>query len=140
MEEEAGIVSKQEPLKFKNRPVPLTLLCLFSFTWFALLSLLLIICVLYSGRIASVRNLYVPEDQYTGTQLLVFFLTGFLLHASALAGTLNIWFLRRAGLYVLAISVLILALSQLLLNTAIWMAGVNIALILLFLCFFRKLQ
>jgi hypothetical protein len=140
MEEEAGIVGKQEPVKVKNRPVPLTLLCLFSFTWFALLSLLLIICVFYSDRIAAVRNLYVPEDKYTGTQFFIFFIAGFLLHVSAFAGTLNIWFLRRAGLYVFATSGLLLFISQLLLNTANWMAGVNIALILLFLCFFRKLQ
>jgi len=123
------------------RPVLLTVLCLFSFIFFSLLSLLFFIFVFYSGKIASVRNLYVPEDKYSANHLLILFSAGLLFHLTAFAGTFLLWHRRKAGYYLLAPSCLFIALYQLLQpHTTLGTAGVYIFLIILFGLFFRRLH
>ena len=141
MDKEPRQASVPEPVQVKSRPVLLTVLCLFSFVYFALLSFLFFIFVFYSGRIAVVRNLYIPEDKFTGSQLLFILVAGFLMHLAAFAGTFLIWFLRRAGFWLLALSCLVMALYQILQpHISLGTTGVYIILIPFFGLFFRRLH
>ena len=125
----------------KPRPVFLSVLCLFSFIYFALLSVLFFTCLFYSGTITRVRNLYVPDDVYTGARLLILFCAGFLLHGLAFAGSVFIWYSRKVGYFVLAPSCLIIATWQLFQpQISIGTTGVNIVLIVLFGFFFKRMH
>jgi hypothetical protein len=141
MDEENRNIQTLETGPGKARPVFLTMLCLFSFIYFALLSLLFLVSLFYSGRIAHVRSIYVHDDKYTGTQLLFLFFTAFLLHFVAFTGTFLIWFRRKTGFYCLASSCLIMAVYEFFQqHDAIGTMGVYIVLILFFGLYFRRLH
>ncbi len=125
----------------KPRPVLLTVLCLISFVFFSVFSLLFIAGLFYSGWIARVTMQYMPAGEFTKTQIQFFFCAGFLLHGLAFAGVLMIWNLRKAGYYLLGISCLIVAAYQLLLPfSAIASTAVYVIFLFLFGIFFRRLH
>ena len=141
MNGEAGIVNNSETLQARRRPVLLSVLCIFSFVYLGLLSLLFFTCIFYSGTITRVRNLYIPDHIYSHNQLLILFCAFFLLYMVAFAGSLLIWFARKAGYYLLAPACFILATFQAFQpQIATGTTGVNIALILLLGLFFRRLH
>ena len=141
MNEEAGNVKTIETGLVKPRPVFLSMLCLFAFVYFALLTILFFTCIFYSGTITRVKNLYISDDVYTGKQFLFFFSAGFLLHGFAFAGSILIWYRRKIGYYFLALSCLIIATCQFFQpHIAIGTTGVYIVMIILFGLFFNRLH
>ncbi len=116
MSNQPGNDSTPEPLREKGRPVILSLLALFSMIYFALLSILFLLCLSYSSAIVRVRALYNPNNGFTGSHLQLFFGVSFLLHLGAFAGALLIWKLRKNGYYLLALSCLLLFISHLFLS------------------------
>ena len=123
------------------RPVFLTVLCLISLVYFALLSLFFIAGLSNATWITGVMNQYLPAVDYTKTQTLLFFGTGLFLHGLAVTGVLLIWNLRKTGYYFLGISCLITAIYQLINPlAAITSTAIYIAFILLFGFFFRRLH
>jgi hypothetical protein len=134
--DEAGIT-----LTFKPRPLLLTILCLVSFVYFALLSLFFFTGLFNAGWITRVTNQYVTTENYSKTQVLLVFGSGFLLHALAFTGTLLIWKLHKAGYYFLGLSCLIIATYQLINPlTAITSTAIYIFLILIFGIFYNRLR
>ena len=141
MEEEHGKPDIPERIPHKKRPVLLSVLCLFSFTYFTFLSLLFFISVLYSGNLNTVRNQYLPGIIYTQHQVLFYFAAGFLLHFTALAGSVFLWFCRKTGFYLLAPSCILLAAFQIFQpQTSMGTTGVYISLALLFALFYKRLH
>ena len=141
MNKEAVNIDVAGDVKAMTRPVLLTVLCLFAFVYFAMLSMLFFTCIFYSGTITRVRNLYVPENAYSHNHLLVLFSSGFLFNLLAFGGALFIWSGKRTGFWLLAPSCLIISAWQALqpqISTGTTM--VNIFLLLLFGLFFRKLN
>ena len=140
MNEDAVSVKTTETGLVKPRPVFLSMLCLFAFVYFALLTILFFTCLFYSGTITRVKNLYISDDIFSGKQLLFFFIAGFLLHGIAFAGSVLIWYRRKIGYYFLALSCLILATSQFFQpHIAIGTTGVYVVMIILFGLFFKRL-
>ena len=124
-----------------SRPVFLTILCLFSFVFFGILSIILFLGVFWSGWITQVTNQYDPPENFTKNQILIYLLAGFLLHALSFAGTILIWKLKRSGYYLLGFSCLVMATIQTYQpEVSISTTGVYIILILLFGIFFRRLH
>ena len=133
---EAGIIPA-----FKPRPLLLTILCLASFAFFAILTLIFLAGLFNSGWIMRVTNLYLPAENYSRTQVILVFGSGFLLHALAFTGTLLIWNLRKAGYYFLAVSCLIIAAYQLLIPlTAITSTAIYVFWILVFGIFYNRMR
>jgi hypothetical protein len=124
-----------------KRPFLLTVLCLFSFVFFGLISFLFLFALLYSGSIADMVLRYAPENPPAGITVLFYILGGFLLHTLSLAGNILIWKMRRLGYILFGISSLIIAAYQLFatqispLTTAFY-----IGLILAFGLFMKKLK
>jgi hypothetical protein len=124
-----------------KRPFLLTVLCLFSFVFFGLISVLFLFALLYSGSIADMVLRYAPENSPARITILLYILGGFLLHALSLAGNILIWKMRRLGYILFGISSLIIAAYQLFatqispLTTAFY-----IGLILAFGLFYKKLK
>jgi hypothetical protein len=96
-----------------KRPFLLTVLCLFFFVFFGLISILFLFALLYSGSIADMVLRYAPENPPARITVLFYILGGFLLHALSLAGIILIWKMRRLGYILFSISSLIIAAYQL---------------------------
>jgi hypothetical protein len=123
------------------RPLVLELLCIFSFIFFGMITILFLLSVFYSGWITDVVNQYTLQDRYPKTQILIITLGGFILHATAFAGAIQIWNLKRSGYYLFSISVLIIAVYHLFHhNIPVSYTSLYIALAILFGLFYRKFR
>lgn len=121
------------------RPVLLTLLCLFSFVFYGLLSVIFLMAMFLSGWITRVRNIYLPESAESGSAIILVTSAGFLLHMVSLVGTIYMWNMKKTGFLMLAISSLIISLYQLLSGSmSVFTTTVYIVFIVLFGIFYRK--
>ncbi len=124
-----------------KRPFLLTVLCLFSFVFFGLISVLFFAALLYTGSITDMVLRYAPENSPARITVLSYILGGFLLHGLSLAGNILIWRMRRLGYILFGISSLMIAAYQLFatqispLTTAFY-----VGLILAFGFFLKKLK
>lgn len=125
----------------KSRPVLLSVLCFFSFVFFALLTILFFTGIFYSGWITSVTNHYLPNESLSNSQCLVIFITGFLLHLLGFIGSILIWNLHKLGYYFLGCSCLVIA-AFMIFQPLITISTVTvyIVLLLLFGLFFKRLH
>ena len=125
----------------RSRPVLLTIICLFSFVFFGIISFLLLLSVFYSGWITEVVNKYTPDNIHSKAYIILMVLGGFLFHAGALTGVIKIWMLKKVGYYLFSMSTLVIALFQLFNHRVpASTTSVYIALIFLFGIFYRKLK
>ena len=134
---------KKQPVKEVKKPRPffLELFCIFSFIFFGMIGFLFLISVFYSGWIADVVNQYVLHGIFSKIQILMITIGGFLLHAIAFAGVIQIWNLKRPGYYLFAISSLIIALYLLFNHTIPFSYTLlYVALIILFGLFYVKFR
>ena len=131
-----------EPSKTpQKRPLLLSILCLFSFVYFSILSTLFLLAIFYSGSVTEVVNLYTPGDNLSRGQIILVFLAGFLVHAMAFAGTVLIWSLRKIGYYFLGISCLVISSYQLFQpQFTVTSLSVYFFMIISFGLFFRRLS
>jgi len=121
------------------RPVLLTLLCLFSFVFYGLISVFFLLALFSSGWISEVRSKYLPEDTESRGMIILITVFGLLLHLVALAGSIYMWYRRKSGYLMLSISTLIIALYHLLSDSiSIFITSVYILLIILFGIFYRR--
>jgi magnesium-transporting ATPase (P-type) len=121
------------------RPVLLSVLCIFSFAFYGLISLIFLFAVFYSGWISEVRNKYLPEGTESKNIILLITVSGFLLHFISLIGSINMWRRRKSGYLMLSISTLIIAFFQLFSNRiSILSTSVYITLIVLFGIYYRR--
>jgi hypothetical protein len=140
-EEDPRPVTEKEPVARRSRSFLLSVLCLFSFAAFGLLSLLFLAGLFNAGWITEVMNQYLPEKGQSRGQTLLFFLAGSGLHGAALAGSILIWRLRRAGYYLLGLSCLLIAAYQLFNPaTAVSSTALYIAALFLFGLFYHRLH
>lgn len=124
-----------------RRPFLLTVLCLFSFVFFGLISVLFLLALLYSGSIADMVLRYAPENSLARIPVLFYIFGGFLLHALSLAGIILIWKMRRLGYLIFGISSLVIAASHLLATQiSPLITTLYIGLILAFGLFLKKLK
>lgn len=140
-EDETTITKPAESVLKKTRPVLLSVLCVFSFVYFGVVSLLFLAGLLNSGLITEVTRQYLTAGDNTRVQTLFIFGAGFLLHSLSLAGIYMIWNLRRTGYFLLGFSCLLISVFNLFNPlTAIASTAVYIALVILFGIFYRNLR
>ncbi len=124
-----------------QRPYMLTILCLFSFVFFGLISFFFLLALFYSGSITDMVFRYAPEYSFKSYSVILYILGGLLLHALSMAGTILIWKMKRPGYLIFGTSSLVISIYQLFatkispLTTAFY-----IALIIAFGIFFKKLR
>ena len=125
----------------KPRPILLTLLCLISFVYFAVLILICFAGLFYSGWITTVTNQYISTENYSKTQILLLFGAGCLLHGLAFTGILLMWIRRKTGYYYLGFACLAIATYQLFNPfTAVTSTAIYILLLFLFGIFYMSLN
>ena len=125
----------------RTRPLFLELLCIFSFVFFGMITLLFLFSVFYSGWIGDVVNQYTLQNSYSKTQILIITLGGFILHTTAFAGAILIWNLKKSGYYLFSISTLITAVYHLFHhNIPVSYTILYISLVILFGLFYRKFR
>jgi hypothetical protein len=100
----------------RKRPFFLTALCLASFIFFGLISLLLLVSLLYSGSFRNLINTYVTGAPVSFVGVFFVLLLMCLLTAAAFTGTLLMWRLKRKGFFIFGIPVLAIASYQLVRN------------------------
>lgn len=124
-----------------KRPVLLTALCLFSFVFFGMISLLLVISLFYAGSFGSLLNTYLAGATLNTSGVFLIIASLFIIYAGAFTGILFMWRLRRRGFYLFTGAVLVLVVFQLFSNDFSFLsATILIILLLLFGIFFRKLH
>jgi hypothetical protein len=121
------------------RPVFLSVLCLFSFVFYGLISIIFLIALFYSGWISEVISKYLPEGTESKGIILLIIASGFLLHLISLIGSIKMWNRRKSGYLMLSVSTLIIALFQLFSDRiSILTTAVYIILIVLFGIYYRR--
>ncbi len=131
---------EQQRIKM-DRPLLLSVFCLFSVIYFSLVALMFLAGTIYSRFISEVVNLYVPEGFHHPWMVRLFFVTGFFLHVLGIAGTLMIRKLRKKGYYLLTSICITVAVIQLFLpEIKVTTTAIYILLILLFGLFYRRLR
>lgn len=124
-----------------KRPVLLTALCLFSFVFFGMIALLLVISLFYAGSFRSLLNTYLAGATLNTSGVFLIIASLFIVYACAFTGILFMWRLRRKGFYLFAGAVLILGVFQLFSNDFSFLSTtILIILLLFFSLFFRKLH
>ena len=122
-----------------SRPFFLTLISLFSWVFFGLLSILFLTGIFWSAWVTRVTNHYIPSETWSVTQVRLIFAAGFLLHLLAFTGIILTWNMKKTGYYLLAISCLVIAAAQSLQpQIAASATALYILFILAFGIFYRK--
>jgi len=152
MEEEINNLQKTEKQKRSShregdqkrkhkqpRPVFLSLICIFAFVFYGLLSLLFLFALFFSGWISQVRNKYLPQGTESKQMIILITAAGFLLHLASLIGSINIWYRRKSGYLILSISTLTIALFQLFSERiSVFTTSVYVFIIILFGIYYRR--
>lgn len=124
---------EEEPLKNKTymgKSFLLTLLVIFFFTSFALISVLFLVSLFYSGTITRVINLYIPETAFSPFTITAIITCGFLFHAVAAVSILFIGKLRKKAYFLFSLICIIIASYQLMQQqispaiTAVYISGI----------------
>jgi hypothetical protein len=123
------------------RPFFLSLVSVFAFVFFGLISLFFLAALFSSGWITEVRNKYLTERTESKQMIILIIAGGFLLHLVSFIGCIKIWHMRKSGFLMFSISTLILALFQLFSDRiSVFTTGVYICFIILFGFYYRKLH
>ena len=122
-----------------KRPFFLTLLCVFAFAFFGLITLLAFISLFFSGTFRDLINYYVVGEPVTGTGVFSILLLLFILHGSAVAGVILMWRMKRWGYYLFGIPVLSISLYQLFQpEIPVVSTAIQITLVVLFGIFYKR--
>jgi len=128
-------------VELSKRPFPLVLLCLFSFVFFGLITVLFLFALLYSGSITDMVLRYAPDKSSSGSFVVLYIIGGLLLHALSLAGAIIIWKMRRLGYMIFGISSLIISVYQLFATQiSPFTTAFYVAFIIAFGFFYKKLD
>jgi hypothetical protein len=130
-----------QPVQLKKRPVLLSALCLFSWVYFFLLSVLFLLGLFHSGQMMQALNLYAPVSQYSKSTVTFILGSNALLHILSFTGVIVMWNLRKYGYFIFGGSVLVITLYQLLMPNVVFSATfVYIVLLVLFGLYFRHFR
>jgi hypothetical protein len=133
-------IEKSENLK-SSRPFLLSLVSVFSFIFFGIITLLFLLALFNVSWILDITEKYLPDSDFSKGKAVFYIIAGFLLHSIALAGIIYIWKGRKTGYYLFSISSILLASFQLLSNKiSVLTTAVYISLVLLFGIFYRRLK
>jgi len=114
---------------------------MFTFVFFGLISILFLLAIFNSGWITDVVNKYTPGNLESRAKMIMFVLSGFILHASSFTGSVMMWMMKRKGYLVFAVSCLIISVYQLFQTKISFMTtAVYIVLIILFGFFYKKFR
>lgn len=130
---------KSGRIKPDERPLLLSLLCIFSWVLFGVLTLFFLAGIFQAGWIMKVTNQYLSSTVYTTSEIRIFMVSGLALHLIAVYGISQIWKLKKRGYFIFAGTCLIISLYQLF-NPAYTVITVLIYILLtiLFGLFIRK--
>jgi len=122
-------------------PFLLSLLCVFSFVFFGLISLLFLTSLFYSGSIIRIINEYIPERPVAPARVILIVIAGFILHGAAFTGTVLMLKMKKTGYVVFGIAVLIICIYQLFQDKiSLFITLFYIILIILFGLFYKKFR
>ncbi len=123
----------------KPRPVLLSVLCIFSFVYFGLLSVLFLAGLYNASAISGVFGIYTPEAIFSKSEVRLFFAGALLIHALGFAGVVLLWRLRKTGYYILGLSCIIIASFQTFRpDISVTATAIYIGMIFLFGVFFKR--
>ena len=140
MQENNPESEKIHPAK-AHRPMALTVICLFSFIFFGMISIIFLLALFYSGTVTEVLLRYAPGNGITKTGLFFYAFFGFLLHGGSFTGCVFMWRMKKIGYILFSLSTLTIAIYQLFeaklspLTTAVY-----ILLVIAFGIFLKKMR
>jgi len=121
------------------RPFFLSLVCVFIFIFYGLISLFFLAALFSSGWITEVRNKYLPEGTESKQLIILIITAGLFLHLVSFIGCIKIWYMRKSGFLMFSISTLIIALFQIFSDRiSLFTTGVYICFIILFGFYYRR--
>ena len=126
--------------KSRYRILLLRVVCLFSFVYFGIITLLCVAALFGSAHISSVITQYLPKGTtYSQATVILIAGLGFLLHAVALFGVIRIWAKRRMGYILFSIASLTITLIFLFSDKiSIPTTAIYIFLVLFFGLYYRR--
>jgi len=110
----------------KNRPILLSILCFFVFTYSGVLIIFFFSSVINAKWITKMLNEYSLNVYYSTTEIFLFSIIGLIFFLILFFGAIKLWFLKKSGFIILSISNFLFIAFQLLTG--------NFNVILLILC------
>lgn len=130
-----------EAIPPKGRPYLLSLICIFTFTWYFIYTLFFAAGFLFSSWVSKAMEVYSPEKGFNPNMVKASLGILSLLFIGALTGTFLMWRMSRKGYYLFGISSLGIASVQFGFPSFSF-AGILVPVILIFLygLFFRRFR
>lgn len=124
-----------------KRPVLLSVICLFAWTYYGIMASLFLLALFYSGSITGIINQYIPDEGWSAFRVSSIFFGMFLLHAVAFSGIILLWYQKATGYYLFAIPSIIITVVHLLRPEISWYSTAVYALfVILFGIFFQRIK
>jgi len=124
-----------------KRPVLLSVLCLFAWTYYGIMASLFFLALFFSESITGIINQYIPDEGWSALRISSIFLGMFLLHAVAFSGIILLWYQKAAGYYLFAIPSIAITVVHLFRPEISWFTTAVYALcVILFGLFFRRMK
>ena len=132
---------KAEPVVRRQRPLMLTVFCLWGFVYFGLLSLLFIAGLAWSGFLRELVQKYASAGIFRHADIWWILLTATVLHLAGISATLMIWLLKKKGYFLLVLVCFsVLAIQLFLPGVGLLSPIVYLIFIIMFGLFYRLLS
>ncbi|MBL7137952.1 MAG: hypothetical protein ISS17_04175 [Bacteroidales bacterium] len=125
----------------KNRPILLSMLCLFAWVYYSILAALFLLALFYAGWITEIIHQYIPDQSWSNVQVSLLFLGMFVLHAMAFSGVILLWKGRRTGYYLFSVPTILIIVFHLFRPEISWLStAVYAILVILFGFLYRQMK
>jgi hypothetical protein len=126
------------PEKPAVRPAALTLLCQVAGVFTGTLSLLFLSGLVYSVWIQRVSDQYLTSTGAPAPDIKLIFIAGFISHLTSFTGIILIHKLKRAGFYILAVSLIVIISGSFFFPAAVLVSPLIYLALLIFFAFYLR--
>lgn len=131
----------QSDQAIRRRPLWISFLCFFSWTYYGILCLLFLLAIFWSRWIGAVMMQYVPEQSMPRGMITLMFAGLFLFHSLAFSGIVLLWKQRPAGYILFSVPAILISLFFLFRPEISWLPlAICTIQVILFGIFYRDLR
>lgn len=132
------IKQNNTPKKLKNRPILLSILCFFVFTYSGVLIIFFLAGVFNVSWITKMLNEYSQGVLYSTSEIFLYSILGLSIFLLMFFGAIKIWFLKKYGFYIFSISNFFVIAFQIFTSNFNWVAIIISGLFFLIFSFFYR--
>ncbi len=133
------LIQNETPKKPKNRPILLSILCFFVFTYSGILIVFFLAGILNVSWITKMLNEYSQGVLISTYEIFLYSLLGLSVFLLMFFGAIKIWFLKKYGFIIFSISNIFIITFQVFTSNFNWIAILISTLFILLFSFFYRI-